>query len=132
MRTQRQHRQEHRNDKEPNDDAHYDNQYGLEQSRHRFYGAIHLLIICVGDAFGNGAEIPKPFTCEGGDRSPPLSWSGLPASAKSIALVVDDPDAPDPAAPKTTWVHWVLYDLPPTARGLGEAPKELPAGRARG
>jgi Raf kinase inhibitor-like YbhB/YbcL family protein len=83
-------------------------------------------------AFGNGAEIPKAFTCEGGDRSPPLSWGGLPASAQSIALVVDDPDAPDPAAPKTTWVHWVLYNLPPTAGGLGEAVKELPAGAREG
>ena len=83
-------------------------------------------------AFGSGAEIPKPHTCEGGDRSPPLAWTGLPPSTKSIAVVVDDPDAPDPAAPKTTWVHWVLYDLPATASGLPEATKELPPGSREG
>ena len=69
-------------------------------------------------AFGEGAEIPMRHTCEGADASPPLEWSGLPAGAKSLALVVDDPDAPDPDAPKMTWVHWVLYDIPPAATGL--------------
>jgi Raf kinase inhibitor-like YbhB/YbcL family protein len=83
-------------------------------------------------AFGSGAEIPKSCTCEGGDGSPPLAWSGLPTTTKSIALVVDDPDAPDPKAPKTTWVHWVLYDLPPTASGLEQAVKALPEGTREG
>jgi len=71
-------------------------------------------------AFAEGAEIPPKYTCEGADASPPLEWSGIPAGAKSLALVVDDPDAPDPKAPKMTWVHWVLYDLPIDAAGLPE------------
>ena len=62
-------------------------------------------------AFADGASIPPRYTCEGDDVSPPLAWSGVPAGAKALALVVDDPDAPDPVHPKTTWVHWVLYNL---------------------
>jgi hypothetical protein len=85
-------------------------------------------------AFADGAEIPMRHTCEGDDVSPPLAWTGVPAGAKSLALVVDDPDAPDPAAPKMTWVHWVLYELPPTASGLPEAPPHgaLPPGTREG
>ena len=59
-------------------------------------------------AFADQAEIPTLYTCEGKDLSPPLAWSDLPAGAKSLALIVDDPDAPDPVAPQMTWVHWVL------------------------
>jgi len=55
--------------------------------------------------------------------TPPLSWSGVPPAAKSLALIADDPDAPDPAAPRTTWVHWVLYNLPPSSTGLAEGVK---------
>ena len=69
-------------------------------------------------AFSHGAEIPRRYTCEGDDTPPPLHWSGVPPQAKSLALIVDDPDAPDPAAPQRTWVHWVLVDLPPSATGL--------------
>ena len=58
-------------------------------------------------SFTDGGEIPRVHTCEGPDRSPALSFSGVPAGAKSLVLIVDDPDAPDPAAPKMTWVHWV-------------------------
>jgi Raf kinase inhibitor-like YbhB/YbcL family protein len=85
-------------------------------------------------AFEPGGEIPQAHTCEGKDTSPPLAWSGVPAGAKSLALVVDDPDAPDPKAPKMTWVHWVLYDIPPTATGLAEAiaSRDLPAGTRQG
>ena len=85
-------------------------------------------------AFADGAEIPMRYTCEGADESPSLEWSGVPAGAKSLALVVDDPDAPDPKAPKMTWVHWVLYDLPPSAAGLAEAVARdaLPAGTRQG
>jgi hypothetical protein len=81
-------------------------------------------------AFAHNAAIPSTYTCEGDDISPPLVWTGVPAGAKSLALIVDDPDAPDPAAPRMTWVHWVLYDLPPTATGLAEAvaPAALPKG----
>jgi Raf kinase inhibitor-like YbhB/YbcL family protein len=68
-------------------------------------------------AFANNGAIPREHTCEGKDSPPPLSWSGAPAGTKSFALVVDDPDAPDPKAPKMTYVHWVLYDMPSTATG---------------
>jgi Raf kinase inhibitor-like YbhB/YbcL family protein len=85
-------------------------------------------------AFEPQGEIPARFTCEGEDLSPPLAWSGLPEGARSLALIVDDPDAPDPAAPKMTWVHWVLYNLPPSAAGLAEAvaSRDLPAGTSEG
>jgi Raf kinase inhibitor-like YbhB/YbcL family protein len=83
-------------------------------------------------AFPDGGQIPTKYTCEGEDVSPPLSWSDVPPGAKSLALIVDDPDAPDPAAPKMTWVHWVLYDIPPTVAGLPEAVKSLPPGTREG
>jgi Raf kinase inhibitor-like YbhB/YbcL family protein len=85
-------------------------------------------------AFSHNGAIPKAYTCEGSDKSPPLAWAGVPPAAKSLALIVDDPDAPDPAAPKMTWVHWVLYNLPPSATGLAEGiePKALPAGTLEG
>ena len=72
-------------------------------------------------AFDHEGEIPSRFTCDGADRSPPLAWSGAPSGTKSFALVVDDPDAPDPKAPKMTYVHWVLYDIPATVTSLAEA-----------
>jgi Raf kinase inhibitor-like YbhB/YbcL family protein len=85
-------------------------------------------------AFADGREIPRKYTCQGDDASPPLAWSGAPPGTVSLALVVDDPDAPDPAAPKTTYVHWVLYGLPPTAAGLpeGARTKTLPPGTREG
>ena len=85
-------------------------------------------------AFKQGGKIPSKYTCEGDDVSPPLSFDGIPAGTKSLVLILDDPDAPDPKAPKMTWVHWVLYDMPPTATGLagGLAPKDLPAGTREG
>ncbi|MGH7503191.1 MAG: YbhB/YbcL family Raf kinase inhibitor-like protein [Longimicrobiales bacterium] len=88
----------------------------------------------VSPSFRQGAEIPALYTCDGEDRSPALSWSGAPSGARSLALIVDDPDAPDPDAPQMTWVHWVLYDIPPNATSLSEAmsaPK-LPAGARDG
>jgi Raf kinase inhibitor-like YbhB/YbcL family protein len=85
-------------------------------------------------AFAAGGSIPKKYTCDGDDVSPALAWSGVPAGARSLALIVDDPDAPDPAAPKRVWVHWVLYNIPPIATGLAEAVKaaDLPAGTREG
>ena len=85
-------------------------------------------------AFGENQSIPKLYTCEGKDVSPPLAWSGVPANAKSLVLIVDDPDAPDPAAPRMTWVHWVLYDIPVSASGLAEgtASGGLPKGTLEG
>jgi Raf kinase inhibitor-like YbhB/YbcL family protein len=80
-------------------------------------------------AFTEGQPIPKVHTCES-DRevSPALAWEDVPAGAAALALIVDDPDAPDPAAPERTWVHWVLYDLPPAAAGLAEGVRALPDG----
>lgn len=83
-------------------------------------------------AFANNATIPKLYTCEGKDISPPLAWSSVPTAAKSLVLIVDDPDAPDPAAPRMTWVHWVLYNLPVESTGLPEAVHSLPAGTLDG
>jgi Raf kinase inhibitor-like YbhB/YbcL family protein len=81
----------------------------------------------VSNAFSHEGAIPPIYTCEGKDISPPISWSDVPPGTKSLALIVDDPDAPDPLAPKMTWVHWVLYNLPPTSDGLPESVKVLPA-----
>ena len=85
-------------------------------------------------AFSNQGSIPAQYTCEGRNVSPPLSWSGVPRNTKSLALVVDDPDAPDPAAPKTTWTHWVVYNLPPIDGTLPEGAKaaDLPHGTREG
>ncbi|MGB8339880.1 MAG: YbhB/YbcL family Raf kinase inhibitor-like protein [Burkholderiales bacterium] len=88
----------------------------------------------ISSAFLLNAEIPVQYTCEGNDTSPPLSWSGVPAGTKSLALIVDDPDAPDPAAPKMTWVHWVLYNLLPDVSALPEGvlSNGLPTGAREG
>ncbi|RME49557.1 MAG: YbhB/YbcL family Raf kinase inhibitor-like protein [Deltaproteobacteria bacterium] len=83
-------------------------------------------------AFSHLGEIPKRYTCDGADVSPPLSWSGLPEGTKSLVLIVDDPDAPDPKAPKMTWVHWVLYNIPPMTTALPEGVSELPPGTKEG
>ncbi|WP_455222522.1 YbhB/YbcL family Raf kinase inhibitor-like protein [Kaarinaea lacus] len=86
------------------------------------------------DAFANDTEIPSIYTCEGEDVSPSLSWEDVPVDAKSLVLIVDDPDAPDPDAPKMTWVHWVLYNIPTSVHGLPQAidASELPAGTLQG
>jgi Raf kinase inhibitor-like YbhB/YbcL family protein len=85
-------------------------------------------------SFTHQGEIPSQYTCEGKDISPPLAWSGAPEKTKSFALIMDDPDAPDPKAPKRVYVHWVLYNLPASASGLPEAVKtaKLPAGTKEG
>ena len=84
--------------------------------------------------FAHQGEIPKQYTCDGEDVSPALTWSDIPQDAKSLVLIVDDPDAPDPAAPKMTWVHWVLYNIPPAAAGLpqGITPSDLPPDTLQG
>lgn len=79
-------------------------------------GAERMTIKLTSSAFQAGGLIPAQYTCAGPNGSPPLAWTDVPAAAKSLALIVDDPDAP-----RGTWVHWVVYDLPP-------ATKELPAG----
>jgi Raf kinase inhibitor-like YbhB/YbcL family protein len=87
-------------------------------------------------AFANGAEIPTKHTCQGDDVSPQLSWADAPSGTKSFALIVDDPDAPDPRAPKMTWVHWVLFNVPlgttTLAEGAGNKPSAMPPGAADG
>lgn len=85
-------------------------------------------------AFEHNGEIPRRYTCMGDDISPPLYWTGVPPGTRSLALIMDDPDAPDPAAPKVTWVHWLLYNLPPDMAGLPEDyhVADLPAGAGAG
>jgi Raf kinase inhibitor-like YbhB/YbcL family protein len=84
-------------------------------------------------SFNDGQEIPSRNTCQGDDSSPPLQWSDAPKGAKSFAVIVDDPDAPDPRAPKTTWVHWVAYDIPSSVSSLPQgAAAHMPAGTRPG
>ena len=84
-------------------------------------------------AYADGDAMPSRFTCDAADVSPPLQWSGAPAGTKSFAFIMDDPDAPDPAAPKMTWVHWVLYDIPANTHAFAEGgSKQLPAGTREG
>jgi Raf kinase inhibitor-like YbhB/YbcL family protein len=70
--------------------------------------------------FQHQTEIPQKHTCDGDDISPALQWSGVPEGTQSFALIVDDPDAPDPAKPKMTWVHWVIYNIPASSTSLPE------------
>jgi Raf kinase inhibitor-like YbhB/YbcL family protein len=84
-------------------------------------GTTTMAITVTSTAFGEGELIPKKHTGDGPDVSPPLAWQGIPDGTKSIALICDDPDAP-----KATWVHWVIYNLPATASGL---PEGVPKGR---
>ncbi|HEU5398811.1 MAG TPA: YbhB/YbcL family Raf kinase inhibitor-like protein [Gammaproteobacteria bacterium] len=84
-------------------------------------------------AFKDHGSIPARHTCQGGDVSPALAWKSAPAGTKSFALIEDDPDAPDPAAPQTTWVHWVVYDIPANVSSLAEgASKAMPDGSRDG
>ncbi len=84
--------------------------------------------------FSHNAAIPALYTCDGLDISPPLEWTDLPAGTMSLALIIADPDAPDPAAPQRTWVHWILYNIDAGIAGLTEdiGPQELPAGTLEG
>jgi Raf kinase inhibitor-like YbhB/YbcL family protein len=85
-------------------------------------------------AFQPGGPIPSKYTCEGQDISPPLAWSGAPSSTKTFALIVDDPDAPDPAKPQRVYVHWVVYNIPATTTSLPENASKtgLPKGAVQG
>ena len=83
-------------------------------------------------AFAQNEPIPPLYTCQGRDISPPLAWTGVPAAARSLVLIVDDPDAPDPAHPHMTWVHWLLYNLPAGCAALPEAVQTLPTGTLEG
>jgi len=93
-----------------------------------------MALILNSSAFDNGAEIPARYTCKGDDVSLPLNWEGVPEASRSLVLIVDDPDAPDPGAPKTVWVHWVLYNIPPDINSLSEhiTSATLPPGAIEG
>ena len=93
-----------------------------------------MTLILKSPAFPQDGEIPSLYTCEGKDISPALEWSGAPAGTKSYVLIVDDPDAPDPKAPKITWVHWVLYNIPPDTNTISDGSTEntLPSGTKQG
>lgn len=86
------------------------------------------------DAFAHDEAIPRKYSCDGDDISPPLAWDNVPEGTRSFALIMDDPDAPDPQAPKMTYVHWVLYNIPSDARQLAEAVSAdaLPPGTLEG
>lgn len=85
-------------------------------------------------AFLHHGAIPAQYTCDGKNISPPLSWQGVPEEARSLLLIVDDPDAPDPAAPRMTCIHWLLYNIPVSTSALGEAltAHDLPDGTLQG
>jgi Raf kinase inhibitor-like YbhB/YbcL family protein len=83
-------------------------------------GGTAMALTLSSSAFKPGGKIPSKYTCEGEDASPPLSFNGAPQGTKSLTLIVDDPDAPDPRAPKRVWVHWVVYNLPPNTAALAE------------
>jgi Raf kinase inhibitor-like YbhB/YbcL family protein len=85
-------------------------------------------------AFKQDGQIPSKYTCEGEDVSPPLAWDGVPKGTKSLVLIIDDPDAPDPKAPQRVWVHWVVYNILPDTKGLPENASKagLPQGTAVG
>ncbi len=95
-------------------------------------GGTTMTLVVSSPAFANKQSIPVRYTCEGEDISPPLQFTGIPEGTASLALIVDDPDAPDPAAPKMTWVHWLLYNLPPDTSGLPEAVTAFPPGTELG
>jgi Raf kinase inhibitor-like YbhB/YbcL family protein len=84
--------------------------------------------------FEHQQAIPPKYTCDGDDISPVLEWAGVPENTRSLVLIVDDPDAPDPANPKMTWVHWVLYNISPSSRSLpeGVGSRDLPHGTLEG
>ena len=81
-------------------------------------------------AFTSNGAILKKYTCDGTDINPPLTISGVPAKTKSLVLIVDDPDAPDPAAPKRVWAHWILWNIDPTTTTIPEG--SIPKGASEG
>ncbi|MHB1245957.1 MAG: YbhB/YbcL family Raf kinase inhibitor-like protein [Sulfuriferula sp.] len=89
-------------------------------------------MIITSSVFTHNSIIPSKYTCDGANISPPLAWIDVPANTKSLVLIVDDPDAPDPASPQRVWVHWLLYNLPPTSTGLPEQVTAFPANTLEG
>jgi Raf kinase inhibitor-like YbhB/YbcL family protein len=98
--------------------------YSIDEARHNMK--------LTSTNFVNQGAIPARYTCSGEDISPALIWSDGPSGTKSFALIVDDPDAPDPANPRMTWVHWVLYNIPASTGALAEGIKKLPEGTMEG
>jgi Raf kinase inhibitor-like YbhB/YbcL family protein len=97
-------------------------------------GSAAMIMTLNSPAFKQDGHIPSKYTCEGGDISPPLAWNGVPEGTKSLVLIIDDPDAPDPKAPQRVWVHWVVYNIPPDTKSLPENASKagLPRGTAVG
>jgi len=97
-------------------------------------GGILMTLELTSPAFSHNDPIPAIYTCDGRDISPPLIWNSLPTGTRSLALIVEDPDAPDPKAPRMTWIHWVLYNIPAETAGLTEntAAGNLPADTLEG
>jgi Raf kinase inhibitor-like YbhB/YbcL family protein len=97
-------------------------------------GSAAMAMTLTSPAFTQNGQIPSKYTCEGDDISPPLAWDGVPECAKSLVLIIDDPDAPDPKAPQRVWVHWVVYNLPAETKSLTEnaAKAGLPQGTVVG
>jgi Raf kinase inhibitor-like YbhB/YbcL family protein len=95
-------------------------------------GSPAMAITLTSPAFKQGGQIPSKYTCEGDDISPPLAWDGVPKGTKSLVLIIDDPDAPDPKAPQLVWVHWVVYNISPDTKSLPENASKtgLPQGTA--
>ncbi len=93
-----------------------------------------MLMTLTSKAFSSQGEIPSLYTCEDKDVSPELTWNNIPNATKSLALIVEDPDAPDPKAPKMTWVHWILYNIPADTNILSEnvTVAQLPKGTLQG
>lgn len=93
-----------------------------------------MALVLESPSFRHGQPIPRAYSLDHGNKSPPLRWHGEPAGTKSFLLVVEDPDAPDPSAPKRTWVHWIVYDLPPASHELEENASRagLPEGAEHG
>jgi Raf kinase inhibitor-like YbhB/YbcL family protein len=84
------------------------------------------MFVLLSTAINSNAPIPTRYTCEGDDISPPLSWVNPPENTRSFVLIVDDPDAPDPAAPKRIWVHWIRYNIGGEMRELAEGAGSQP------
>jgi Raf kinase inhibitor-like YbhB/YbcL family protein len=99
-----------------------------------FSGSVAMAMTLNSAAFKQNGHIPSKYTCEGDNVSPPLEWDGVPEGAKSLVLIIDDPDAPDPKAPQRVWVHWVAYNIPPETKSLPEDAGKagLPQGTALG
>lgn len=94
-----------------------------------------MALVLTSDAFQDGSPMPEWLTCNGLECSPPLRWSGLPDGTRSLALIIDDPDAPDPGAPRMVWDHWVLFNLPVQCDSLPEGAAntgQLPPGAHEG